>query len=100
MLFDGTVDLTAQDGARMGETVVTDAASAQISISIDGLVAGDRVYIVEAAGRTAEHEVLEPLFRAEHTARLPTDTDSFVRLEVYDRDGRAKVFSNPIYFTR
>ena len=32
--------------------------------------------------------------------RLGSDRSNFVRVEVYDKKGRAMVFSNPIHFVR
>jgi hypothetical protein len=102
VLFDGVVDLSTPDGARMGETVVTTGSTAQVVLEADGLAAGDRIHVVEGGGRTATHVAAGAQFRADHTVDLSNlgDGGGFVRFEVYDENGRAKVFSNPIYFTQ
>lgn len=97
VLFDGEVELTAPGGVRMGDTLVTSAAKVPVTVSIDGLEAGDRVHVVESGRRAAQHEVEGARFRIVHEVALPADGGGFVRVEVYGREGREKVFSNPIY---
>jgi hypothetical protein len=100
VLFDGRVDLSTRSGARMGDTVVTQSEAVEVDLAIDGLSAGDRIDVVEARGRTASHSATGRSFRSTHRVALPAEQDGLVRLEVYTRDGREKVFSNPIWFVR
>jgi hypothetical protein len=99
-LFSGKLDLRTPNGVRMGETVSTDRVTEEIAIEIDGLEREDSIHVVESGVHLRTYHSNGSRFRQRHTVSLPADRDAFVRVEVYDASGGAKVFSNPIYFVR
>lgn len=100
VLFDGTLDVTAARGARMGEIVVTKVPSEEVTVRIDGLTPGDDVRLVVSGREAARWTATSPAFVATHVAPLDPAAPTVVRVEVYAGDGRAKVFGNPITFVR
>jgi hypothetical protein len=88
--------LTTADGHRMGSVVVTKKPEHRVKARLEGLPGGARVRMVIDGNAGAEENPRGPLFEKE--LRVNTATPAFVRVEAYTAEGRALVFSNPIYF--
>jgi hypothetical protein len=78
--FDGTLELTTDGGARMGQVVVTDRAAVDLRIEVDGLVATDRVIVVESGELARYLDVDAESFRSTERLALPPGP-AFVRSE-------------------
>jgi hypothetical protein len=98
--FDGTLALTTDGGAVMGQEVVTDRSSVTIDVAVDGLEATDRVILVESGELTEYLDAEGPSYRGTFEVALPDRPGSLVRVECIARDGTAHAFSNPIHFLR
>ncbi len=100
VLFDGEMDLTTPEGFVMGQIVVTDKASEQVTFDIDGLAAGDTIRVMEYGAETQVYTATGAAFSQTKEVAIDPTEGTFVRLEVYDATGYEKVFSNPVYFVR
>lgn len=100
VLFDGTVDLSTARGARMGQIVVRDAASEDVTVAIDGLAAGDSVRLIVSGTEVARWSAASSSFRQTQQVALDPARPTIVRVEAYAPDDTAKVLSNPITFLR
>lgn len=96
--FDGTLDLVDAGGARMGATVTTTAGEALVTLEARGVVAGQRVLVIESGRPGPTYAVEASEFRQEHRLSLPAG-GGFVRFELHDASG-AIALSNPIHFLR
>jgi hypothetical protein len=100
VLFNGTVDLTTAHGARMGQIVVGDAPSEQVTVAIDGLGAGDVVRMLASGREIARWTATGKSFTQLQQVALDPERPTIVRVEAYAPNQRAKVLSNPITFVR
>ncbi|MEW6267683.1 MAG: hypothetical protein AB1689_00130, partial [Thermodesulfobacteriota bacterium] len=100
VLFDGTLDLTTARGARMGQIVVTDRASEELTVRLDGLAPGDEVRLLVSGVEVARWTASSPALVATQAVALDATRPTVARVEVHAADGAAKVFSNPITFVR
>jgi len=98
-IFDGTVDLTSPHGFRMGQVVLTDRAGDEVTVTIDGLTAGDLLTTYINGTPINSYPVTGPVFL--QTESVPIDSDIvFFRVGVTTSLGEPKVYSNPLYFIR
>jgi hypothetical protein len=98
-LFDGTVDLRATSGARMGDIIVTKAVKDEIQVEIDGVQAGDRVHLVQSGQVIEEASVNARKYARRHEINI-SGPGTCIRVEVYSHERVAKAFSNPICYVR
>ena len=100
--FDGSLDLTTDSGHTMGTVVVTDRASVDVTVSLDGLEIGDRIDLVDGGVVSTTWTASAETFSAEVPVAVTADAtqDQVVRLEVYSSVDREKALSNPVAFTR
>jgi hypothetical protein len=98
-LFDGTVDLRATNGTRMGDIVITEAVKDEIQVEIDGVQAGDRVHLVQSGQVIEEARVNARKYTRRHEINIP-GPGTCIRVEVYSHEPVAKAFSNPICYVR
>jgi hypothetical protein len=98
--FDGRLDLTTPGGFHMGDIVVTNAPSAEITLSVDGLVVGDVLRWIVSGALASTSIVGAPSVIESRTVVLNPSAPTAVRVEVYAAAGQEKVFSNPITFVR
>jgi hypothetical protein len=96
LLFDGELSASTATGFEMGQIVVTDKSSEEITMQIDGLQGGEEV-------RTIWDGVLANTYLGSagsfiQSETLPIGDATSWRVEVWDSGGTAIVFSNPIYF--
>jgi hypothetical protein len=99
-LFDGTVDIKLGNDFEMGQIVVNDLTTHDISISITGLNSGDIVRIIQSGDVVFQNAVTGTSFLHNQAFAVPKTEDSFYRVEVWEPGGIAKVFSNPIWLPR
>jgi len=100
VLFNGTVDLTTAHGQRMGQIVVSDAKSEDVTVAIHGLVAGDVVHMLASGQEIARWTATGAVFEQRQQVTLDPERPTIVRVEAYAPNERAKVLSNPITFVR
>jgi hypothetical protein len=98
--FDGTMKLSTDGGAVMGQEVVTDRERVTVNVAIDGIEATDRVILVESGELTQYIDAEGPSYRGTFELELANQPGSLVRVECIARDGTAIAFSNPIHFLR
>jgi hypothetical protein len=110
--FEGTVDVRTSDGFRMGQVVVTDRPEHELIIEVTGAPAGVQVRMKQCEVRDPPSEnyvvanvLRDEMLSGEEAGGVFTDTvsvdvaiPSFVRLEVFDAEGKELVFGNPIFF--
>jgi hypothetical protein len=98
-LFDGTVDLRATSGAKMGDIVITEAVKDEVQVEIDGVQPGDRVHLVQSGQVLEEASVNAEKYARKHEINIP-GPGACIRVEVYSSERVAKAFSNPICYVR
>ncbi len=96
-LFHGRLQLTTDDGHRMGQVAVGKKASHNVLISIEGLPAGAKVRAVTAGQYSGDFAGAGPTFS--RSVAVDTRSATFFRVEVYTAENKPLVFSNAIYFT-
>ncbi len=100
VLFDGTLDLTTERGARMGQIVLSDRPNDEVRVTIDGLEPGDVVRVVVSGERVASSAVAGSRYDQRIPVTLADSLPTTVRVRVDGADGGPKVLSNPITFVR
>jgi len=98
--FDGELELSTPNGFHMGQIVITDKPEEDVSIYIEDLASGDTVKIIEYGVNTRTYVAEGSTFERTETIPIDATNGTFLRIEVYNAEGREKVFSNPIYFIR
>lgn len=99
-LFDGTVDLETSHGHRMGQIVVTDETSVDVTLRADGVGSGDLVRVVDAVGAVLTDSASDDSWQTSVSLPLDPVQDTFLRFEIDDPQGTSKVHSNPVHFVR
>ena len=84
----------------MGQVVITDRAEVELHLEVSGLQISDVVKLIESGEQSHQYRVVAENFSQREVIALPAGRESFVRFEVYDSRGNAKVFSNTISFVR
>jgi hypothetical protein len=109
-LFRGSLDVIADNGARMGSVVRTDKSEHSLRILTSKLPSGGRVDVVHGAVDLAGPDQTDPVVtRAALTAAdfddhgvavidVDTSKSAFVRIEILTGDGTPAVFGNPLWF--
>lgn len=100
VLFDGTLDLTAGRGARMGRIVLSDRPNDEVRVTIDGLDPGDVVHVIASGETVASSAVPGSRYDERFSVTLADALPTTVRIRVDGADGGVKVLSNPITFVR
>ena len=98
-LFDGTIELRADSGARMGDIVITKAAQDVIEIDIAGAQPGDRLRLVQSGDVIEEGPVDARRYTRKHDITISGPV-TCIRVELYSEDLAAKAFSNPLCYVR
>ncbi len=110
MLFDGGMDLTTDDGYRMGHIVLTDKATDRVHLYLEGARVGDELRIVEYG--TVVETIPITSASVPHTwdVSIEPTLGTFTRVEVWDPDGvpfvegqsarTEVVYSNPLTYVR
>jgi len=112
--FAGSVELATAEGFPMGRIVLTDRASHDVDVRIEGVDAGDAVRLVQVEIRTTDPPGwMEPTVLRDEVlggsgssgtfderVTVATGAPSLVRVELRDAAGQPLAFSNPLYFVR
>jgi hypothetical protein len=98
--FDGSIDLTSAGGFRMGDVVVTSAASESVTAVLTGLAAGDRVQWIVSGAPAGVTTASGPSLKETRTIALHPSEPTIVRVELREPGGAEQAFSNPITFVR
>jgi len=98
--FDGRFDLVTDDGRRMGETVRTSRDRVPVFVLLEGAEAGDQLVFVERGEEATRVRLDGTDAVREHVVTIPAEGPTFLRAELYDAQGEAKAFTNPIHFVR
>ncbi len=95
--FKGTMRISSSEGASMGQVVMTDKPSSEITIDIEGLEQRSKITAVVDGKIVQTWISSESPFQEKLT--LPTAHATFIRVAVHRPDGSPLLFSNPIYYT-
>jgi hypothetical protein len=97
--FDGTLDLVADTGERMGATLVRERDALALELLATGTKAGQVLVLVESGVRTQRFLVEGPEFRRAQRVALAGPGPHLVRIELHDETGPIAL-SNPIHVLR
>jgi hypothetical protein len=95
--FDGTLDLLADSGERMGATIRTERAAVGVTVLASGTRRGQSLVVVESGVRTQTFPVRGESVREELRLALPATGPALVRVELHDETGPIAL-SNPLHF--
>ncbi len=100
VIYDGVMDILADNGAVMGNIVITDRPSIDATVHIDSLTPGDQVRLIDSGSPVSTTPVTKSAVNLPATIAINPSTGSFLRAEVTSQTtGRTeKAYSNPIYF--
>jgi hypothetical protein len=98
--FDGALDLTSAGASRMGDIVVTSAASAEITLRVDGLAGGESVRWILSGALAATSTAAAATHLETRVFALHPSEPTLVRVEVLGPGGVEKAFSNALSFVR
>lgn len=97
--FDGTLDLVADSGERMGATLWTDGETLTLELVATGTRPGQALVLVESGQRTQRFSVDGPELRRRQSVALRGAGPFFARIELHDRSGPIAL-SNPLHVLR
>lgn len=102
VIFDGELEIVADNGALMGDVVVTDRPVIPVTVIATGLTPGDELRLIDTASPAGSAIADEATLTVHTSVSLETIPNPFLRFEVHSQvpDRTEKAFSNPMYFLR
>ncbi len=102
VIYDGVMDIEADNGAVMGNIVVTDRDTVDVTVRIRGLQSGDQVKLIDSGVVGSSMFSTQPSVDLPYEVVVSQTRPTFVRAEVFGTVSNRpeKAFSNPIYFVR
>lgn len=95
--FSGTLDFKSEDNTPIGGVIKAEKGSkTKLYFDIDGAKSSWTLCIIKNGKKTDERPIISDSFSYEFEleSTLPV---SFARIEIYDKNGRCVLFTNPIY---